>query len=431
MRINACFQPRAVPGSNKIAFIAGAHHADVGGSLVLVDPARVQVDPETGEDRFEAIEAITPEVCFPEAPGWPTSYFHSPWPLSEDFYLVAFSFEPLPGMGPRVTQDSPTGLYYFDRFGNLELLYREDGISCMYPIPLTPRPAPPPEPSTLEPTDVEEGEFVLADVRQSLMPLPANRPIRRLRIYQVLPKTETHVANQPRIGYANAESARMLLGTVPVEQDGSAYFRVPANKPLYIQAVDDTDRAVQTMRSVVYLKAGERRGCVGCHEPVGRAPAGAEILALQRPPSPIVPGPDGTRPFSFPRLVQPILDRHCLRCHDGMEGAGKSDLVLTGEPAHTFTRSYESLRPFVRWYEWGGKSISQIATFPGRGGADESPLVTIFQDQNHRDQFQLDKEDLRRIYIWLDGNAPFYGTYSDAERQAQLAGNVVPPPEIQ
>jgi hypothetical protein len=374
---------------------------------------------------------LTPDVCFPEAPGWPASYFHSPWPLSEDFYLVAFSFDPLPGMGPRVETESPTGIYYFDRFGNLELLYREEGISSMYPIPLIPRPAPSPGPGALEPTDVEEGEFVLADVRQSLMPLPTNRPIRKLRIYQVLPKTETHVANQPRIGYANAESARMLLGTVPVEQDGSAYFRAPANKPLYFQAVDGSNRAVQTMRSVVYLKGGERRGCVGCHEPVGRAPVGAEILALGRAPSAIAPGPEGTHPFSYPRLVQPVLDRHCLSCHDGTEGAGRSDLVLTEEPTETFTRSYESLRPFVRWYEWGGKSISQIATLPGKGGADESPLVKVLRDKDHQGHLQLDKDDLRRIYIWLDANAPFYGTYRNAERQAQLAGKLVPPPEVQ
>ena len=142
-RINACFQPRSIPGSRRIAFIAGAHHADVGGSVVLVDPSRVNLDHATGEDLLDSTETLTPEVCFPEAPGWPQSYYHSPWPLSEDYYLVAFSFDPLPGMGPRVHQDTETGLYYFDRFGNLELLYREAGISCMYPVPLVSRPIPP------------------------------------------------------------------------------------------------------------------------------------------------------------------------------------------------------------------------------------------------------------------------------------------------
>ena len=70
-------------------FVAGAHHADVGGSLVLLDPRARRLDPKTGEDRFDAIESLTPEVCFPEAAGWPKSYFHSPWPLSEDYFLVS------------------------------------------------------------------------------------------------------------------------------------------------------------------------------------------------------------------------------------------------------------------------------------------------------------------------------------------------------
>jgi len=142
-RINACFQPRCIPGSDRVVFVAGAHHADVGGSLVIFDPTREEMDPLTGQDRFEAIETLTPEVCFPEAPGWPKSYFHSPWPLSEDYFLVSFSFEPLPGMGPKVKKDTMTGLYTFDRFGNLELLYRDPDISSMYPIPLTPRRRPP------------------------------------------------------------------------------------------------------------------------------------------------------------------------------------------------------------------------------------------------------------------------------------------------
>jgi hypothetical protein len=96
--ISTCLQPRAVPGSNRIAFLAGAHHANVGGSLVLLDPSRAELDPESGQDRFDSLERLTPEVCFPEtSEGWPTSFYHSPWPLSEDYYLVAFSFDPLPG----------------------------------------------------------------------------------------------------------------------------------------------------------------------------------------------------------------------------------------------------------------------------------------------------------------------------------------------
>ncbi len=252
VKINACYQPRGIPGSNRIAFIAGAHHADVGGSLVLLDPSRASLDPGSGRDRFDSIEALTPEICFPEGVGWPKSWFHSPWPLSEDRFLVSYSHDPLPGMSSGEKRDTETGIYYFDRFGNLKLLYREKGISCMCPIPLAPRAPPPVLPDIRDPELGEEGEFLLADVNRSLYPFPQGRAVRELRIFQVLPKT-THVVNKPQIGHANAEGARMLLGTVPVESDGSAYFRAPARKPLYFQAVDEGGRAIQSMRSVAYL----------------------------------------------------------------------------------------------------------------------------------------------------------------------------------
>ncbi len=391
----------AIPGSKRIAVrrrgtscrrrrLAGAFSTRSGHAL----------DARSGEDRLDAVEVLTPEVCFPEAAGWPKSYFHSPWPLSENYFLVSFSFDPLPGMSSGNTTDAQTGIYYFDRFGNLELLYRQNGIASMYPIPLVPRPVPPVVENAVDKSLGNEGEFMLTDVRQSLMPLPADRPIKALRIFQVLPKT-THMANEPRIGHANAESARMLLGTVPVEADGSAYFRVPAGKPLYFQAVDAKGRAVQSMRSVTYLQPGERRGCVGCHEPSATIAPPRETLALQRGASVIQPGPDGTRPFSYPRLVQPVLDRHCVRCHDGSSGEGKSKLVLTGEaaPKSTFSRSYENLRPYLRWYEWGGASITQIATPPGRIGADESRLLKVLGDKNHRAAVTLPKEDRLRLVI--------------------------------
>ncbi|MBN2139005.1 MAG: hypothetical protein JW720_14450 [Sedimentisphaerales bacterium] len=431
-RINACFQPRAIPGSNRVAFIAGAHHADVGGALVIVDPSRTKLDAAAGGDDFDSIEVLTPDVCFPEAPGWPKSYFHGHWPLSEDYFYVGFSFDPLPGMGSGVKEDTRTGLYYFDRFGNLELLYSDEDISCMYPIPLAPRPVPPVIPSDLDPALGDEGEFILADVSKSHFALPASRPIRKLRIFQVLPKTHNHTVNQPRIGHANAEGARMLLGTVPVEPDGSAYFRLPARKPVYFQAVDENGRAVQSMRSITYLQPGERRSCVGCHEPRRAVPPGRrKLMALQRPPSKIKPGPEGTMPFSYPILVQGVLDRHCVRCHDGSSGEGKSGLVLTGENAGTFSRSYETLRPYVRWYEWGGSSITQEVTRPGRIGTDESRLMKVLADETHKPHVNLPEEDLERLYVWLDGNVPFYGTYGDQQQVAQKAGKAVEPPVLQ
>ncbi len=119
------------------------------------------------------------------------------------------------------------------------------------------------------------------------------------------------------------------------------------------------------------------------------------------------------------------------RPDDGREGPDHSRLVLTGEPEKQFSRAYVALQPFLRWYEWGGASISQIATHPGHIGADESPLSRILADSNHGPRIALPDADRRRLYLWLDANVPFYGTYSREEHLAQRAGTAVPPPAFQ
>ena len=423
--INACYQPHSIPGSDRVAFLAGAHHANVGGSLILLEPGKVDFDPVSAEDTFNAVDSLTPEVCFPEAHDhWPDSYFHSPWPLSENYFLISFSFDPLPGMSAHTQEDTETGLYLFDRFGNMELLYREKGISSMYPIPLKRRPAPPVIPSTLDTTLEDTGEFLLANVYESHLPFPKDRTVAALHIYQLLPKSETHVANQPRLGYANAESARMLLGSVPVEADGSARFKAPAGKPLAFQAIDENGRAVQGMRSAVYLQPGERRSCVGCHESPGYSGNLTEEapLAFRRAASTIQPGPDGVHPWNFQRLIAPIIEERCNCCH---AGNGTADPRFSEESGEIFTKTYEALKPYVRWYEWGGESIHFNTTHPGEMPSDVSPLITVLKDANHASDVKLSDEEWRVLYIWMDGNGSFYGTYSETERLAQYRGEAI------
>lgn len=448
MDISACFQPRPIPGSQKIAFIAGAHHAIVGGALVIFDPAKALLDRETGEDRFDCLENLTPEMPFPETPNqWPAGYFASPWPLSEDCFLVAFGYDRLPGIGSGHATEQGTGLYYYDRWGNLELLYVDEGYACLDPIPIVARPKPPilPRLPAADPTastqPAGEAFVYVVDVTRSHLPFPADCKPHHVRVFQLFPKS-TPTVNDPRIGHANAENARALIGTAPVEADGSAYFRVPAGVPLYFQVVDETGRAIQGMRSTVYFRPGERVGCVGCHERQPQAPPAVRPLALERPPSVLTPGPDGTRPFSFVRLIQPILDRHCVRCHrqegtpdplGGRQGPtgmfAKPD--LTARPEKMFTRSYNNLRPYVAFFEWGGASIDQIVTKPGRMPARLSRLAAILDDPVHSQEVRLSDEERRSIYLWLDANAPFYGTYDRTLQAAQLRGEAIPLPELQ
>ena len=125
------------------------------------------------------------------------------------------------------------------------------------------------------------------------------------------------------------------------------------------------------------------------------------------------------------------FELNCIECHDGTEGSGKSKLNLTGDPVDEFTHAYRSLRPYVRWYEWGGQSITQVVTHPGRGGADESPLLRIIRDETHAPHVQLSDDQMQRLNIWLDGNAPFYGTYDEARQTAQRAGQHIQPQTLQ
>ena len=158
------------------------------------------------------------------------------------------------------------GLYYRDRYGNLELIYADPQISCQYPIQIKSRPRPPVIASQLPKDGPAEGTFVLSDVYDSLMPMPKGRPIKELRIFELLLHWPDYPIMTPPVARPYTTNGRAFLGTVPVEEDGSTHFRVPAEKPLYFQAVDADGKAVRTMLSEVYLLPGENRGCIGCHE---------------------------------------------------------------------------------------------------------------------------------------------------------------------
>ncbi|MBQ6620210.1 MAG: hypothetical protein IJH68_08705 [Thermoguttaceae bacterium] len=418
--INACYQAKPVPDSNKVVFVAGAHHLDVGGSLVLLDPNKVRYNPEISEDEFDSIERLTPNVPFPETPGSPVpqDYYHSPWPLSEEIYLTAYSHGPNGGMHSSIAPETTgsCGIYYYDKFGNLELLYEDEAFSCQHPMPIAAREVPPVVPSQLPApgkggTEDCTGTFFLSNVYESLTDLPADRPIKELRVFELFPKMMSHLSGLPAPGFAKSENFRSYLGSVPVEKDGSAFFRAPAQKPLYFQAVDASGRAVQSMRSDVYLQPGENRGCVGCHEQAHTTslnePGFSE--AFRHGPSELKPGPAGTAPFYFPTLIQPILDRHCVECHStNAEASRRAEPILTGESAGNFTRSYDALRPYVRWYGWGSETYRETSTLPGQCGSDICSLSEIIDDEHHQG-VKLTDAERRTLYLWMDANVPFTG----------------------
>ena len=227
--------------------------------------------------------------------------------------------------------------------------------------------------------DSEEGTFFLQNVYDSWPQLPVGKgdTVKQLRVLQVLLKTTPH-ANTPKVGLANASPGKQVLGTVPVEPDGSAYFRVPARIPLAFQALDEHGMAVQTMRSLTYLQPGEHTSCVGCHEHRSSTPESSlSALALQRPPSTITPGPDGSKPLSYPILVQPVLDQQCVECHRGQDADG--GVALEGDPQGAFTVSYNTLAPMVPYSEWKGTPAANLEplTRPNQFGARASKLTPL------------------------------------------------------
>jgi hypothetical protein len=285
-------------------------------------------------------------------------------------------------------------------------------------------------PSILESDQPDEGTFLLQDVYASWPQLSATRDaVKSLRILQVLPKTTPH-ANTPRVGRANASPGKQVLGTVPVEVDGSAYFRAPAGVPLSFQALDQRGMAIQTMRSLTYLQLGEQSGCLGCHEHRSTAPAvGSTVLAARREPSTISPGPDGSKPFNYAILVQPILDRHCVRCHGGEKTEGGVD--LTGAPAGQFTRSYNALAPLVSYSEWKGtpQANHEPMAYPNRFGARASRLTQLLL-QGHAD-IALDADEYERLVTWMDTNALFYGTFDPEAQLRQQRGQRIAGPDLE
>ena len=179
----------------------------------------------------------------------------------------------------------------------------------------------------------------------SLSPWPAGTKIAALRVWQILPLSVAPAARNNGIqvpGTGSINTGRAVLGTVPVESDGSAHFVVPAGKELFFQALDEQGLAVQSMRSGTHFQPGETRVCMGCHEPKQRAPriGPVESLATRRPPSRLQPDVDGTNPFSYARLVQPVLDKYCVDCH--AKNADKA-IRLDAEPMQMAGQAYMDL----------------------------------------------------------------------------------------
>ncbi len=444
---------RSIPGTSRLVSIATGHHTLAYGPVVIVDPTR-------GINAPDGLRIVTPGVKPQEGKmaGVPVAeggvpdacgVYQTPWALSDTCFLVSYSYH-------SSTRANGFALYVIDVFGNKELVHRDLIYSCSFPMPVRPRPRPPrvaPTADASQPT----GTCYVADVYRGLKGIPRGR-VRYLRISQRVgwPLDEQVGAMrylpgnawEKQFGYWEWAPVR-VLGVVPVQADGSAHFTIPADTSVYFQALDENGMELRRMRSHITLQGGEVRGCVGCHESSGHAPAVAGAvgsasgspavgiavaapaagipLALTSPAEVPVPPPWGAdRLVGYERLIQPILDQHCVRCHGDRQPDGGLDLTAT-RAADGFVQSFRTLfglhsagststagvgpgaRPLV---SVSNRFSGAAVTKPLEFGSHQSPLVRVLlEDELHRREAPLTRDQWWTLVTWIDANAPYHDTF--------------------
>ena len=403
---------RQIPGTSKVVCIGSAHHNTGAGPLCIVDLA-------TGSNFAEGMTRITP-VRFVETPdmlphsGW----YDCPFPLSEKYFLVSYTFS------QHEADTRGYAIYLFDVYGGKELVYRDAELSALFPTPVRPRMRPGAVGDVAQDALGAYGEFVIQDAHEGLAD-SARGMARYVRIVEV---HERHIHTSPyniQVGSDSGFATKTVLGTVPVESDGSAYFRVPAGKGIFFSVLDERRQALHTMRSVTSIQPGERTACVGCHEPQRQTPANRTLRATQRAASRIQPPAWGVRTMDYAALIQPLLDKHCVRCHDGTKAKGKA-YDLTDRRKRPFMgvgvpQSYFNLRKYVRH-----APIYRYHMAPGTFGSRVSPLMTVLAKGHNN--VKLSSEDWRLLCAWIDCNAPYLGRYDTTELAAAQPQKLDPAP---
>jgi hypothetical protein len=380
--------------------------------------------------------------------------FKHPYPINENLYLVACS--PCAGfpVGTRARSlGSPFWLYLVNRAGERELLVADAGLSCVQPVPLAPRAVPPVRPSLVD-YRKNDATIYLQDIYRGpgLRGVPRGS-IRSLRVvaleYRHFPIGSTPLSgpgggsnSTTPIAVPNGSyDVKTVLGEADVHEDGSAFFKVPARTPVYFQAIDRDGHVAQTMRSWATLQPGEAMSCVGCHESKYEAstPAGL-ALAAKTTPQELRPFYGPPRAFGFRNEIQPILDRHCVRCHDGDRTGSpsktKSDqpFSLRGDEAVVLPKAKRKFSDSYLYFTSAGASAEKPFHVEGFGpnplvnwmnvqevptmlpayhaGAAKSKLMTMLRAGHHK--VELAREELDKIACWIDLLVPYCRDYTES-----------------
>ncbi len=419
-------EPRPIPGSGKVMATATGHHSFTAGSIVLIDPLK-------GVEGPDPVYKLTPEVKYPEAEGWGMPTYVSPYPLTEKLFFAAWS--PYPHGIEGESAGSVYAIYlvfHYDGKAYRELVYEpKGGFSCFTPLPLRPRPLPPVLPSALVAGSATgTGTFYVQNVYESLHPIASNS-VKYLRVNALFNQPTPRV---PHRSWVMDEVAKGVLGTVPVNADGSVAFTIPSHTPVQLQLLDADKQCVMNMRSFIYLQDGERVSCVGCHEDRMRSPPPVNYAALRANEPTPVPGPDAKRGFNYVASVQPVLDRYCIRCH-GLEktegGVNLTGAYLERETGRypggklRMSKSYEFLVTNPKYYKLMDRNCETRSSVPKDYLSSASGLPAWLQKHGKEKGAELDPASRERVITWLDVNAQLYGNYSfnrEENRTADPAG---------
>ena len=241
--------------------------------------------------------------------------------------------------------------------------------------------------------------------------------VKRLLVLEDLPKPANfHGGGSQPIGHGVTSTLKRVLGSVPVESDGSAHFEVPAMRSIYLAALDENGLSIKQMRSFVTLQPGETLSCVGCHEQRTKTPdiaAVGKLKAMARAANKIEPHAGVPQIPDFPRDVQPILDKHCIKCHNSKDRKG--NVILTGDRGPVFSHSYYEL-----FFQWQIKDTAGNPTNgSGRQKGNDKPYTTYSSASSlmkkidtHHNKVKLSDIERTTIRLWIDASAQYPGTYA-------------------
>ncbi|MDR3108908.1 MAG: hypothetical protein LBU65_04360, partial [Planctomycetaceae bacterium] len=442
---------RSIPGSERVMFTGSAHHNWFSGSVGIIDPAK-------GLNFPDGLTKVTQEVVWPECgngavdpketdvyhtAGHYGSYY-SPYPLNENDFLVSAQ-RIIKGDDGKLREQKFV-LLLMDTNGNRELVFEGDN-HILDAQPLRPRTKPPVSPDRVEWPSYEDRDNPQTGVIYSNnvyenMPEEIRGKAKFLRIWSIEHKTYTYwykrnyVSSGPEISANQSEGVKKIIGTVPIEADGSVSFRAPSGIALHFQLLDENQLALQTMKSFTGVLPGETRGCLGCHESHIRTAVTARTgKALTRAPSDITPVAWDDITVGYERYVQPTLDKYCGKCHEdpnhdaykkfnatlrpGFLGFKEPYMTLMGSPTWGSPYKQRDADKPIGGFGWADtilvESYSTLdpaayKTYPPMTKLSyKSRLIHRMMSGEHNG-VKVSGEDLLRVILWVDAMGPYYGT---------------------